>query len=172
MVDTAFYTPPEKVARRADPYSFAMLTAIGADLNNMTEPPKLESGGGGLIGTLADYARFLAMLDRGGALDGRRLIGPRTLAFMTCDQLAPHVIVQHPLLPPGNRFGLGFGVRVQPGLAPTAGSVGEYFWGGVAGTAFFVSPRDELFAVLMLQAPEYRDYFRQLFRTLVYAAVA
>jgi len=90
---------------------------------------------------------------------------------MTSDHLAPHVGKAHPLLPPGYGFGLGFGVRVAPGLAPTPGGVGEYFWGGVAGTTFFVSPRDELFAILMLQAPEYRDYFRMLFRTLVYAAV-
>jgi CubicO group peptidase (beta-lactamase class C family) len=75
MVDTAFFTPPEKLGRRADPFSFAMLDAIGVDPNNMTAPPKFEMGGGGLLGTLADYARFLAMLDGGGALRGKRIFG-------------------------------------------------------------------------------------------------
>ena len=172
MLDTAFYTPTEKLERRAEPHSLKMFKQIGIDPNNMTEPPKFEMGGGGLLGTLTDYARFLAMLEGGGVLQGRRILGPRTLAFMASDHLAAHVRRDHPLLPPGNGFGLGFGVRVEPGLAPTAGTVGEYFWGGVAGTAFFVSPRDSLFAVLMLQAPEYREYFRVLFRTLAYAAVA
>jgi len=171
MTDTAFYTPPDKLERRAEPVSLQMFSTIGIDPNNMTAPPKFEMGGGGLLGTLGDYLRFLAMLDGGGVLQGKRILGPRTLAFMTSNHLSPHVRNNHPLLPPGNAFGLGFAVRTDAGLAPTAGSVGEYFWGGVAGTAFFVSPADSLYAVLMLQAPEYRDYFRLLFRTLVYAAV-
>jgi CubicO group peptidase (beta-lactamase class C family) len=78
----------------------------------------------------------------------------------------------HYLLWPGHGFGLGFAVRTDPGKAPTAGSVGEFFWGGMMGTAFWVSPRDSLFAVLMVQTPENREYFRVLFRNLVSAAIA
>ena len=99
----------------------------------MTAPPRFESGGGGLLSTIGDYARFVAMLSGGGALDGARILGSRTIAFMASDHLAANVVKNHYLLWPGHGFGLGFCVRTEPGLAPTAGSVGEYFWGGVAG---------------------------------------
>ena len=172
MVDTAFYTPPNKVARRADPFSFDFMTAAGVDAHDSTAPPKFASGGGGLMSTLADYTRFAAMLSFGGAIDGVRILGPQTLAFMASDHLHSGVRKDHYLLWPGHGFGLGFAVRTDPGRAPTAGSVGEYFWGGMMGTAFWVSPRDSLFAVLMVQTPEYREYFRVLFRNLVAAAIA
>jgi CubicO group peptidase (beta-lactamase class C family) len=171
MVDTAFYTPESKLARRADPFSFDVMTAAGADTRASTSPPKFESGGGGLLSTLADYTRFAAMLNFGGSLEGKRILGARTLAFMASDHLDAGVRRGHYLLWPGHSFGLGFALRTNPGQAPTAGSVGEYFWGGMMGTAFWVSPRDALFAVLMVQTPENREYFRVLFRNLVSAAI-
>jgi CubicO group peptidase (beta-lactamase class C family) len=172
MVDTAFYTPESKLARRADPFSFDAMTAAGIATRDPDSPPKFESGGGGLVSTLADYTSFAAMLSFGGTLDGARILGARTLAFMACDHLDAGVRKDHYLLWPGHGFGLGFAVRNDPGKAPTAGSVGEFFWGGVMGTAFWVSPRDSLFAVLMVQTPENREYFRVLFRNLVSAAIA
>jgi CubicO group peptidase (beta-lactamase class C family) len=171
MVDTAFYTPESKLSRRADPFSFDFMIAAGADARASTSPPKFESGGGGLLSTLADYTRFAAMLSFGGAIDGARILSPRTLAFMASDHLDAGVRKDHYLLWPGHGFGLGFAVRTDPGRAPTAGSVGEFFWGGMMGTAFWVSPRDSLFAVLMVQTPENREYFRALFRNLVSAAM-
>lgn len=171
MNDTEFFTPPAKLGRRAEAFSLDLLASFGLPLGNDVEPPRFEMAGGGLLSTLADYARFYAMLIGGGALDGARILGPRTIAYMTSDHLAASVARAHPLLPPGYGFGLGFGVRTEPGLAPTAGSVGEFYWGGVAGTFCWASPRDALFAILMVQAPENRDYFRLLFRNLVYAAV-
>jgi CubicO group peptidase (beta-lactamase class C family) len=172
MVDTAFFTPEAKFARRADPFSFDFMTAAGIDARDVMTPPKFESGGGGLMSTLGDYSRFAAMLSGGGALDGVRILSPRTLAFMASDHLDAKVDRSHFLLWPGHGFGLGFAVRTDPGKAPTAGSVGEFFWGGMMGTAFWVSPRDSLFAVIMVQTPEYREYFRMLFRNLVTAAIA
>ena len=172
MVDTAFFTPPNKAARRADPFSFDFMTAAGLDTRDASSPPKFESGGGGLMSTLADYTRFAAMLSFGGTLEAKRILGPRTLAFMASDHLGANVRKDHYLLWPGHGFGLGFAVRTDAGQAPTAGSVGEYFWGGMMGTAFWVSPRDSLFAVLMVQTPENREYFRVLFRNLVSAAIA
>jgi len=172
MVDTAFFTPESKLARRADPFSFDFMTAAGVDARSVTTPPKFQSGGGGLMSTLADYTRFAAMLSFGGAIDGIRILSPRTLAFMASDHLDAGVRKDHYLLWPGHGFGLGFAVRTDPGKAPTAGSVGEFFWGGMMGTAFWVSPRDSLFAVLMVQTPENREYFRVLFRNLVSAAMA
>jgi CubicO group peptidase (beta-lactamase class C family) len=172
MRDTAFYTPDSKLRRRADPFSFDALTAAGIATRDPTSPPKFESGGGGLVSTLADYTRFAAMLSFGGTLDGARILSPRTLVFMASDHLDASVRKDHYLLWPGHGFGLGFAVRTEPGKAPSAGSVGEFFWGGMMGTAFWVSPRDSLFAVLMVQTPENREYFRALFRNLVSAAIA
>ena len=172
MTDTAFFTPPEKLARRAEPSSFAMLDAAGIDRMSHTAPPRFEMAGTGLIGSLGDYARFCAMLAGGGTLDGVRILGPRTLAFMASDHLGPGFARQvTPLLPPGHGFGLGFAVRTTPGLAPSPGAVGDFFWGGVAGTAFVISPELDLYAVMMVQAPEYREHFRNLFRNLLAAAV-
>jgi CubicO group peptidase (beta-lactamase class C family) len=172
MVDTAFFTPESKLARRAEPFSFDLMTAAGVDTSSVTKSPKFESGGGGLMSTLADYTRFAAMLSFGGAIDGVRILSPRTLAFMASDHLDADVRKSHYLLWRGHSFGLGFAVRTDPGKAPTAGSVGEFFWGGMMGTAFWVSPRDSLFAVIMVQTPENREYFRALFRNLVSAAIA
>jgi CubicO group peptidase (beta-lactamase class C family) len=172
MADTAFFTPASKLDRRADPFSFDVMTAAGADSCNWTAPPKFESGGGGLMSTLADYTRFTAMLAGGGAIGAARILGPQTLAFMASDHLGPGVRKDHYLLWPGHGFGLGFAVRTDPGRAPTPGAVGEFFWGGMMGTAFWVSPRDSLFAIIMVQTPENRAYFRELFRNLVTAAMA
>ena len=172
MTDTAFYTPDAKLARRTAPFSFDFMSAAGVDGCNATAPPKYEAGGGGLMSTLSDYTRFAAMLNNGGAFEGARVLGPRTLAFMASDHLDAKADRSHFLIWPGHGFGLGFAVRNEPGRAPTPGSVGEFYWGGMMGTAFWVSPRDALFAVLMVQAPEYREYFRILFRNLVSAAIA
>jgi CubicO group peptidase (beta-lactamase class C family) len=171
MTDTAFFVPESKLARRAEPFSFEFMTAAGVDTRESTAPPKFESGGGGLMSTLADYTRFVVMLSQGGALDGVRILSPQTLVFMASDHLDAKVDRNHFLLWPGHGFGLGFCVRTEPGRAPTAGSVGEFFWGGMMGTAFWVSPRDSLFAIVMVQTPEYREYFRVLFRNLVTAAI-
>ena len=124
------------------------------------------------MSTLADYTSFAAMLSGRGAIDDVRILSPRTLAFMASDHLDTRVRRDHYLLWPGHGFGLGFAVRTDPGQAPTAGSVGEFFWGGMMGTAFWVSPRNFLFAIIMVQTPEYRAYFRELFRNLVSAAIA
>jgi CubicO group peptidase (beta-lactamase class C family) len=172
MVDTAFFTPESRLDRRADPFSFDFMTSGRVDSCNWTAQPKFESGGGGLVSTLADYTSFAAMLSDGGAIDGVRVLSPRTLAFMASDHLGVGVSKDHYLLSPGHGFGLGFAVRTDPGKAPTAGSVGEFFWGGMMGTAFWVSPRDSLFAIIMVQTPEYRAHFRELFRNLVSGAIA
>ena len=171
MDDTAFFIPPGKLAREAKPMSPQVYANLGVDPNSMTEPPRFESGGSGLLSTLGDYARFLAMLSAGGALDGERILGPRTIRFMASDHLGPDVDRSSEVLPPGHGFGLGFGVRLQYGLATTPGSVGDYFWGGWAGTTFRISPQDSLFAILMVQAPDYRVHLNQTFANLYTAAL-
>jgi CubicO group peptidase (beta-lactamase class C family) len=110
------------------------------------------------------------MLLNGGKLDDVRIIGSRTLQFMASDQLGPNVTTPPQILP-GHSFGLGFAVRTQAGLAPFAGSVGQHYWGGMAGTFFFIDPAEDLFTVFMMQAPGQREYIRAMLRNLVYAAV-
>jgi CubicO group peptidase (beta-lactamase class C family) len=171
MDDTAFFIPHGKLAREAKPMSPQIYTNLGVDPKPMTEPPRFESGGGGLLSTIGDYARFLAMLSGGGALDGERILGARTIRFMASDHLGPGVDRSNAVLAPGHGFGLGFGVRLQTGLAPTPGSVGDYYWGGWAGTTFRVSPQDSYFVIFMTQAPDYRDHFFQRFANLYNAAI-
>jgi CubicO group peptidase (beta-lactamase class C family) len=91
---------------------------------------------------------------------------------MTADHLGPQLPIANPdLLPPGHGFGLGFAMRREVGMAPTAGTPGEFFWSGIGGTYFWIAPGEELMAVMMTQAPGQRAYYRQLFRNLVHAAL-
>ena len=89
---------------------------------------------------------------------------------MTSDHLGT-IPASGDLLPPGHGFGLGFAVRTAAGMSPVPGSVGLYYWGGIAGTTFFVDPAQDLYALLMIQAPNQRDHYRAVFRSLVYAAL-
>jgi CubicO group peptidase (beta-lactamase class C family) len=172
MKDTRFFVPAEDRQRMAQPFDRDPETGKVVELIEGKIPPRFESGGGGLFSTMDDYARFAHMLYRGGALAGTHFLGRKTLEYMTSDHLAPNVhIANTHLLQPGHRFGLGFAVRRDAGLAPTAGTVGEYFWGGLAGTIFWVAPAEELIAMMMVQAPGQRDHYRSLFRNLVYAAL-
>jgi CubicO group peptidase (beta-lactamase class C family) len=171
MTETAFHTVAENAGRLAQPFANDPWTNEPVKLFDMLEQPVMESGGGGLVSTTMDYARFCQMLLGGGTLDNHRIIGRKTLQLMASDHLDPGVTINGPLLAPGHGFGLGFAVRTHQGLAPFAGSVGQFFWSGVAGTFFWIDPREELFAVLMAQGPGQREYLRHLVRSLVYAAV-
>ena len=171
MAETAFYTAAENAGRLAEPFPNDPWSGEKVQLFDMLEKPVMESGGGGLVSTTMDYARFCQMLLNGGALDGNRIIGRKTLELMASDHLAPEVKIQGALMPPGHGFGLGFAVRRQRGIAPFPGSVGEFFWSGRAGTFFWIDPTEELFAVFMMQGPEQRQYMRLLLRDLVFAAV-
>jgi CubicO group peptidase (beta-lactamase class C family) len=171
MAETAFHTSPENAGRLAEPFPADPWTGEKVQLFNMLEKPAMESGGGGLVSTAMDYARFCQMLLNGGALDGNRIIGRKTLQLMASDHLGPKVKLEGPMIPPGHSFGLGFAVRTQEGMAPFAGSVGQFYWSGVAGTFFWIDPKEELFTVFMAQGPGQREYFRTMLRSLVYAAV-
>jgi CubicO group peptidase (beta-lactamase class C family) len=171
MTETAFHTSPENTDRLAEPFAADPWTGEKVQLFNMLEQPVMESGGGGLVSTTMDYARFCQMLLGGGTLDGMRIIGRKTLQLMASDHLGPKVKVDSPMLPAGHSFGLGFAVRTHQGMAPFAGSVGQFYWSGVAGTFFWIDPKEELFTVFMSQGPGQREYFRTLVRSMVYAAV-
>jgi CubicO group peptidase (beta-lactamase class C family) len=171
MTETAFHTAKENAHRLAEPFANDPWTNEPVKLINMLEKPVMESGGGGLVSTTMDYARFCQMLLNGGALDGIRIIGRKSLQLMASDHLGPHVKVDSPLMPAGHGFGLGFAVRSNEGMAPFPGSVGQFFWSGMAGTFFFIDPAEEMFAVFMMQGPGQREYIRSVLRSLVYAAV-
>lgn len=171
MAETAFFTGGENAGRLAEPFAKDPWNGEDVKLFNMLEKPAMESGGGGLVSTTMDYARFCQMLLNGGSLDGNRIIGRKTLELMASDHLAPDVKINGDLVPVGHRFGLGFAVRTEAGIAPFLGSTGQFFWSGMAGTFFWIDPKEELFAVFMMQGPGQRQYTRSLMRNLVYAAV-
>jgi CubicO group peptidase (beta-lactamase class C family) len=171
MAETAFHTGEENAGRLAEPFPIDPWNGDKVQLFNMLEKPVMESGGGGLVSTTMDYARFCQMLLNGGTLDGNRIVGRKTLQLMASNHLAPDVKVDSPLMPPGHGFGLGFAVRTHQGMAPFPGSVGQFFWSGMAGTFFWIDPAEDMFAVFMMQGPGQRQYIRSMVRDLVYAAV-
>jgi len=170
MVETGFSVPPEHHHRIAEPFAHDPDGGVPMKVLEPRQVPAMEGGGGGLMSTTLDFARFLQFLRNRGELNGVRLLGPHTVDYMTADHLGG-IPADGTLLPPGHGFGLGFAVRTHLGLAPVPGSVGLYYWGGIAGTTFFVDPALDMYAMLMVQAPNQRDYYRPLFRNLVYAAL-
>ncbi len=169
MVDTAFHVPPRHQSRVAEAFAKDPDSGGAVQLLEVRSAPNFESGGGGLVSTASDYARFLEMLLNGGTLDGLRLLSRKTVELMTADHLGS-ITGASDLLLPGHGFGLGFAVRLQAGIAQVPGSIGQYFWGGLAGTTFWVDPAERMFALMLIQAPGQRDYYRTLFRDLVYSA--
>ena len=173
MTDTSFYvTDPAKQSRIAEPFANDRVIGTGAEVNDPRIAKKYESGGGGMVSTATDYARFLQMLSNGGTLDGRRYLSPKTIAYMTSDHMGD-VVRRGPydLFGPGYKFGLGFAVRTDIGLAPYAGSTGDFHWGGAGGTAFWVDPKEKMFVVYMMQSPSKRAPYRILLRDMVYASI-
>jgi CubicO group peptidase (beta-lactamase class C family) len=183
MHDTDFFVAPEKRARLAACYTLspAGKTVLQDDpaASRFLAPPRLLSGGGGLLGTASDYLKFCQMLLHRGTAGGQRLLGPKTIALMTMNHLPGGkelVEMSRSLFSEavyaGLGFGLGFAVVLDRAKTMTAGNVGEYFWGGMASTAFWIDPRDELAVVFMTQfVPSATWPIRQQLRTLVYAAM-
>jgi CubicO group peptidase (beta-lactamase class C family) len=174
MLETGFSVPVDKHHRIAEAFKKDPDGGIQLKLINIQDAPKFESGGGGLASTIHDYARFLQFMLNKGELDGVRLLSSHTVDYMTADHLGKLPISPASsvtLLPPGHGFGLGFAVRKETGISTVPGTAGVYYWGGIAGTSFFVDPKLNMFAILMIQAPNQRDYYRPLFRNLVYAAL-
>ena len=178
MNDTGFWVKPPNVSRLAK----ADGPPNVAGMADPTVKPAMLSGGGGMVSTVADYARFCQMLLNGGTLDGVRILGPKTVALMTSDQL-PANAERHtpvalslgafgPVPEMGTSFGLGFAVRVDPGRNPLPGSVGDFSWGGITGPLFWVDPQSKLLVVFMAQAPRanLNLIWRQT-RTMVYQAM-
>jgi CubicO group peptidase (beta-lactamase class C family) len=170
MKDTAFAVPRQNWLRVAEPFALDPDSGNPVTMLDAREVPAYESGGGGLMSTAEDYLRFLQLMRNKGFHPGTRLASRKTIEWMTSDHLGS-IPAKDDLLLPGYGFGLGFAVRTHAGLAPQPGSVGQYFWSGIGGTSFFVDPAEDVFAMLLTQAPNQRIFFRNLFRHLVYAAL-
>jgi CubicO group peptidase (beta-lactamase class C family) len=174
MKDSGFWVPPAKQHLIAEPFPVNPDSGGPVRLSDIRARPSFLSGGGGMVSTAYDYLRFARMLNNDGTLDGVRILSRKTLHFMRSDHLAdmPEATRAAGFLPgPGYGFGLGFSVRRTAGAAWTPGSPGDYNWSGLAGTYFWIDPAEKLVAIFLMQAPEQRGEYRQLFRNLVYAAL-
>jgi CubicO group peptidase (beta-lactamase class C family) len=173
MKDTSFYvTDKSKQDRIVEPFANDRSIGVDADFNDPRVAQAWESGGGGMVGTAMDYARFCQMLLNGGSLDGKRILGPKTIAYMTADHLGASITPGPLYLPgPGFGFGLGFAVRKDIGVSSVVGSVGEVNWGGAGGTYFWVDPKEDMFVVFMMQSPKQRVPYRFVLKDMVYAAI-
>lgn len=184
MVDTGFHCPDEKAHRLADAWAYGAGQAPQlfdpAEKSATRRMPRFESGGGGLLSTTADYHRFCRMLAGGGAADGVRIISPKTLQLMTANHLpggADLTQVSKALFSEahnaGAGFGLGFGMTIDPVRALMPGTMGEFYWGGIFSTAFFVDPVEKLHMVFMTQLyPSFVYPIRRQLKTLIYSALA
>ena len=166
MKDSGFSVPASAHGRIAEAFELDPDTKAKVTLAEVRKPPKLLSGGGGMVSTAADYLRFCRMLLNGGELDGVRLLSKKTVEYMTADHMGALKGAS-----PGYGFGLGFAVRRSDGEANVPGTAGEYNWAGLGGTAFWIDPRENLIAIWMMQAPNQRNYYRNLYRGMVYGAM-
>jgi CubicO group peptidase (beta-lactamase class C family) len=191
MNDTAFYVPSDKVERFASCYQPESAGGRGdgrglklqddARESAYAKAPLLESGGGGLVSTAHDYLRFCRMMLNGGTLDGVQILSPKTVALFSLNHLPDGREIAD-MAPPGMfsesgyagvGFSLGCGVSVNVAKTRLPGTLGEYFWGGAAATAFWIDPKEELTVVFMTQVigSPARLTLRRDLRTLVYSAM-
>jgi CubicO group peptidase (beta-lactamase class C family) len=181
MTDTAFFAPESEVDRCSPLYvrgGDGELVAF-AKAHHMTRPPKFLGGGGGLVGSGADYLRFCHMLLNGGELDGVRLLGPRTVDYMTRNHLPGNKTLNElgqstfaEVAMDGMGFGLGFGIVEDAAALRNLATEGEYSWGGAASTAFWVDPFEEICVVFMTQLLPSDTYpIRRQLRAAVLQAV-
>ena len=201
MVDTGFAVDPAE----KDRYSSLYIPVIGGDMSNVGStkrgysaakrtglrlqessdksiyfvPPTCHSGGGGLAGTIGDYARFCQMLLNGGELDGVRLLSPKTVKYMrtnqlpdNCDMAAMGQPVWSETSYDGIGFRLGFAVVLDPVKASVITSRGEYHWGGAASTFFWIDPVEDLFVIFFTQLRPSSTYpIRRELRARVYQSL-
>ena len=183
MADTAFHVPADKKHRFTSNYALTpdepLLIVDSFDASPYLSPPVFLSGGGGLVGTVDDYQRFVDMLLNGGELDGRRIIGRKTLEYMTINHLPEGKTLNElgqslfsEAVMEGMGFGLGFSTLVDPARNGAVSSGGEFAWGGAASTAFWVDPAEEITCVFMTQLMPSSSYpLRRELKATVYQAL-
>jgi CubicO group peptidase (beta-lactamase class C family) len=183
MVDTGYTVPDEKVPRYAACYLNSpkgMTLFDDPQRSAYARPRDLLLGSSGLVSTAADYLRFAEMLRRGGELDGARILGPRTLRYMAANHLPGGVDLGSIATESsfsetryeGVGFGLGFSVTLDPVRTQVPGSIGEYGWGGMASTSFWVDPVEDMTVVFMTQlVPSSATPIRTEVKQLIYASI-
>jgi CubicO group peptidase (beta-lactamase class C family) len=174
MTETAFYVAdPAKRPRIAEPMPDDRFVSPIAGIRDPMMPRRWESGGAGMVGTIGDYARFAQMLLNGGTFEGRRYLKPETIALMTSDHIGPETNIARDYFyfsGANSGFGLGFAVRTSK-PANTSWPLGEYRWDGIAGTFFFIDPKDDMFVIFMVQTPSERGRIQLALKTLIYQAL-
>jgi len=184
MHDTGFVVPADKTDRLADCWSLVqgkgrVMYDRGAE-SAWSREPRLVSGGGGLVSTALDYHRFCTFFLNKGALDGTRLVSRKTVDLMTANHLpggSDLATMSQSLFSEttnaGTGFGLGFAITMDPARSMMPGSAGEYYWGGMFSTAFFIDPVERISMVFMTQfSPSMLYPIRRELKTLIYSALA
>jgi CubicO group peptidase (beta-lactamase class C family) len=184
MNDTGFWVPAEKADRLTDCFTWrgaaeGRVMFDRAEDSAWLRPPRLLSGGGGLISTALDYHRFCRMCANGGTLDGVRLIGRKTLELMTLNHLPGDTDLSSlsrsmfsETQNAGAGFGLGFAVTKDVARSMILGSLGEFYWGGVFSTSFFIDPVERFHVIFMTQlGPSSSFPIRRELKTMIYAAL-
>ena len=175
MPDTTFHLSESERARMAQPLPIDPISGKAQNIEILTKSTKFDCGGSCAFSTAADYLRFGQMLLNGGVLDGKRVLGPQTVAFMTANHLNSSIQNNVGLTEPGRMgygFGLGVAVRVERGLSAINGNIGDYTWNGANGTIFWVDPKEKMVVVMMAVAPgEIRKIHREKVNALVYGAL-
>ncbi|MGZ5933928.1 MAG: serine hydrolase domain-containing protein [Rhizomicrobium sp.] len=185
MKDTAFSVPASKMDRFASCYmpkqGGGLKIQDDAGKSTYAEPPKLESGGGGLVSTMHDYMRFCRMMLNGGTLDGVQILSPKTVKMFGLNLLPDNKLLTDMSAAEtfteagynGVGFSIGCGVTMDLSQTRLPGTKGEFFWGGAASTAFWIDPKEDLTVVFMTQVmgSDARLTLRRDLRTLVYSAM-
>ena len=184
MTDTAFGVAEGQADRLVDAYAYRpgdkpKMIDAGAK-SRLNSPGTFDSGGGGLVSSIADYQRFVTMLVNGGALNGSRIVSPKTLRLMRTNHLpgnADLTEMSSSLFSEANNagtgFGLGFATVIDPAKTLMPSSLGEYYWGGAYSTAFFVDPVEQITCVFMTQVYPSSTYpIRRQLKTLIYSALS
>jgi CubicO group peptidase (beta-lactamase class C family) len=175
MVDTAFSVPPEKMHRFATNYGpnpqGSLQPIDKPETSRYTEMPTFLSGGGGLVSTAGDYMRFCLMLLNKGRFRDKRLLKTETIEMMTKNQLSEQAYPIGIGERAGTGFGLGFSVRVELSDAVSASRIGEYGWGGMASTHFWISPNDEIAVVALTQFIPYSNQTERTLKPIIYEAI-
>jgi CubicO group peptidase (beta-lactamase class C family) len=165
MKDTAFFIPPSQKARLSEVYVLNPQTnklleltpALFPQLQDFTKQPPMDSGGGGSVSTIDDYARFCQMILNGGELNGVRILAPATVALMQADHIEDTVTPGHPdeygpaIGTDALGFGLDFAISLNPAKLGSLQGKGSIWWGGAAGTWFWIDPKNDLFFLGMIQ---------------------
>jgi CubicO group peptidase (beta-lactamase class C family) len=183
LADTAFWVEGAQRQARIAESQIDPATGKRSPLNReVTKRPRWISGGGGMVSTAPDYARFCQMFLNGGILDGLRLVSRKTIEQMTSNSVPPRYKSAYPVQrqiqwptpssETGQGFGLGFGINCEPGLSPLPGSQGMYYWSGILGTYFWVDPKEQLIAILMMQEYPQRFLYWYRMRHFVYQAIS